>query len=532
MRARTIVLILSFLVFVLAAAASRAATAETNCIRCHGSDLFPPEARARVRTFAEDVHAQVGLSCHDCHGGNPDPAIEDMSTAMDRRFVTRPFVGRPQRTDIPSFCGRCHSSAEYMKRFNPAARVDQVAEYWSSRHGQKLREGDTRVATCVDCHSVHGIQRRDQPASPVHATKVAETCSRCHSNRKLMGEGIPIDQFAKWRVSVHAKAMFDKGDLTAPTCNDCHGNHGAAPPGVESVSFVCGQCHTREAELFRASTKHQQWEEHTTMMAGAACGTCHDDGRGALAMTRFSECVTCHDNHGVVRPTVAMLGALPDTPCAFCHEGTGPAAQRVAEPRKKAENYRQLRADLLKQAASLGLRGDARFDWLVDLARNLPNHKDGEFQRLFDKFRIGKTHYTYRDLNGFDVPVRLRRCNDCHDDAVSAPYVDATRSLTSMIARSERILVTAHRGGVEVRKVRPALDSAVDAQIELEALVHTFAAPQVQAKRAEGLEHAEAALVAGQQALDELSFRRRGLWFALVIVLMVLGGLAAKIRTL
>ena len=512
--------------------------AKTSCTVCHNGDMFDAAAKAKMKGLEGDVHTLNGLSCHDCHGGNPDIKLaDDMTAAMEGVVV-------PKRGEIPEFCGKCHSSAAFMKRFNPAARVDQVTEYWSSRHGQKLKEGDTRVATCVDCHSVHGIRQPEQPDSPVHATKVAETCSRCHSDGKIVGS-LPTDQYAKWRVSVHAKAMFDKGDLTAPTCNDCHGNHGATPPGLESVSYVCGQCHTREAELFRASKKHEQWEQHTAMMAGAECSTCHEGKRAGLKMTQFSECVTCHENHGVVRATVAILGSLPDTPCAFCHEGVGQVASRVAEPKKKAENYKEMRGALLKQAEGLGIKGDARFDWLVDRAVQLPTHMDErqklrpEFARLFEKFRIGKTHYTYRDVaTGKDVAVPVRRCNDCHEDAATAgsvnaqTYVDATRSLTSMIARSERILLAAQRGGVEVRKVRPALDSAVDSQIELETLVHTFAPAQVKAKQAEGLKHAEAALLAGQQSLDELDFRRRGLWWALGFVLLVLGGLAAKIRTL
>lgn len=504
--------------------------AATSCTGCHED----------VKMTAADVHVQLGLSCHDCHGGNPDPKLADDLAAMD---PASGFRGAPARADIPDFCGRCHSSAAFMKRFNPAARVDQVAEYWTSRHGQRLKEGDARVATCVDCHSAHTIRRPLQPDSPVHPTHVAETCSRCHSDPERMAP-MAVDQYARWRVSVHAKALFDKGDLTAPTCNDCHGNHGATPPGVESVSFVCGQCHAREAELFRASRKHDQWLEHTEMMSGAECGACHEGRRAELHITQFSECVTCHENHGVVRATVAMLGVLPDTPCAFCHEGVGPLASRVAEPEKKAQNYATVRASLLAQAKAQGLDGDRRFDWLVDRARTLPNHLSKgrvrpEFARLFEKFRIGKTHYVYRDVaTGKDVAAAVRRCDDCHDEAQSSgnvnahAYLDATRSLTSMIARSERILLAAQRGGVEVRKVRPALDAAVDSQIELETLVHTFAPPQVQAKQKEGLQHAEAALIAGQSSLEELSFRRTGLLFALGVIVLVLVALALKIRVL
>jgi hypothetical protein len=362
---------------------------------------------------------------------------------------------------------------------------------------------------------------------------------------------LPTDQYARWQVSVHAKALLEKGDLTAPTCNDCHGNHGATPPGVDRVSFVCGNCHAREAELFRASRKHDLWQQHSEMMSGSDCGTCHEGRRAALKLTHFSECVTCHENHGVVRPVVAMLGILPETPCAFCHEGVGALAQRVAEPIAKAKNYAQVRGALLREAAGRKLEGDARFDWMLDRALLLPTHlgtpsRAGqtpplrpEFARLFEKFRIGKTHYTYRDpATGRDVAVPLRRCNDCHDandtagNTNAAAYLAATRSLTSMIARSERILLAAQRGGVEVRNVRPELDSAVDSQIELETLVHTFAAAPVAAKQKEGLKHAEAALLAGQHSLDELAYRRRGLWFALGVIVLVLVGLALKIRLL
>jgi hypothetical protein len=525
-----------------AAAPQPAAPQATSCTTCH-ADI----------SLKDDVHATVGLSCHDCHGGNPDPNA-DMNAAMDRNWKTHPFVGKPTRQQIPDFCGRCHSSADYMKRFNPAARVDQVAEYRTSVHGQKLAQGDPNVATCIDCHSVHGIRRKSNPDSNVYPTHVAETCSRCHSDPKRMAPyHIPTDQYARWRISVHAKAMFEKGDLTAPTCNDCHGNHGATPPGVESVVFVCGNCHGREAELFRKSPKMQGWTQHNGMLAtGAKCADCHagDDVRAKVTLTGFKECITCHENHGIVRPSVAMIGMLPDVPCAFCHEGTGALAALVAEPKAKLSHYVELRDGLVAAAARQHLIGDARFDWLVDQARQLPTHrlpatKAGEpaqlrpeFARLFEKFRIGKTHYDFKDVTGQNVSVAIRRCGDCHAATDAAGWSDAkqflgaTRDLTSMIARAERIQLAAHRGGVETREAKAELDSAIDNQIELETLVHTFGGTDVPKKKDEGLAHARAALLSAQKSLDELNYRRRGLFAALAVILAVLIALAIKIRTL
>jgi len=532
MRVRTVLPILFAL---LACGAYAAEPRTTSCTKCHDSDLFTPQQRAKVRAFQSDVHSEVGLSCHDCHGGNPDPKA-DITEAMDPAFAANPYAGVPSRRDIPEFCGRCHSSADYMKRFNPAARVDEVAEYRTSVHGKLLAQGDANVATCIDCHSVHGIKRRTNPDAPVYPTHVAETCSRCHSNPKTMASyGIATDQFARWRISVHARAMFEKNDLTAPTCNDCHGNHGATPPGVESVSFVCGNCHGREAELFRASAKMPGWAQHNELLAnGAKCGDCHDDARAKLSMTRFSECVTCHENHSVVRPSVAMFGVLPDVPCAFCHEGSGALASLVAEPAKKASHYRDVRDALLAAAAQQKLTGDARFDWLVDQARKLPPHQSRpEFAQLFEKFRIGKTHYSFLDASGKEVSVAIRRCGDCHVAADAARhYVAATHGLTSMIARAERIQLAAHRGGVETGEARAELEGAIDNQIELETLVHTFGTAEVTKKQTEGLGHARAALLSAQRSLEELGYRRRGLFVALGIIIAVLIALAIKIRTL
>jgi hypothetical protein len=534
--------------------------------------MFDEEALRIVAAFRDDVHAEVGLSCHNCHGGNPDPDLADDPSAMDPDFQASPYRGVPARADIPAFCGRCHSDPAYMRRFRPDIRVDQEAEYRTSHHGQALAQGDLKVATCVDCHGVHGILRIGDSRSRVHATRVAETCRSCHGDAKRMagyklpdGRALPIDQYAHWRQSVHAQALLERGDLSAPTCNDCHGNHGATPPGVGSVAFVCGQCHGREAELFRASPKRQKLEAHNDLLAvaeGGGCAACHEAPEPQVALKNvhsFTECASCHSNHAVVRPTVAMLSRLPATPCAFCHEGSGPLAQAVPEPRKKLENYQQTRDALLAVAGRSGLQGDDRFDWLVDQALALPTHtlpeaEPGqgrvlrpEFQRLFTKFRIGKVHFTYEDpATGKPVRAAVVRCGDCHAESpVTAGEPVGMRTanellarmgeLTALTARAERILLAARRGGVETRQALQEIDGAVDAQIELEVLVHTFSSAPGAAfaqKHKEGVQHAQAALAAGQGALEELSYRRKGLAVSLALIVLVLIALALKIRQL
>ena len=276
---------------ILLAACSVVAQQKNSCVECHlklEGELGDP-----ARSIKNDIHLSRGLSCNDCHGG--DPTADDKVAAKD---LTKGYLGRPRTMDIPAFCGKCHNDASFMKKFNPALRVDQEKEYATSVHGQLLKTGNTQVATCISCHGVHGIRAVSDALSSVYPSNVAETCSQCHSDSARMAEfKIPTNQFEKYKSSVHAKVLYEKQDLSAPTCNDCHGNHGAAPPGIASVANVCGQCHARQAELFRASV-------HKTAFDNSGLG----------------ECITCHSNHDIRSPTDELIGTGENAVCVSCHK--------------------------------------------------------------------------------------------------------------------------------------------------------------------------------------------------------------------
>ncbi|MDX1632958.1 MAG: cytochrome c3 family protein, partial [Thermoanaerobaculia bacterium] len=406
---------------------------ETSCTSCHGDpDWFDQESASMIDLVREGAHGEAGLSCHDCHGGNPSLEVaEDPEAAMDEGYEPNPYQGVPDAPGVPEFCGSCHSDAEYMKRFRPDIRIDQVREYRTSHHGRALAAGDTKVATCVDCHGVHGILGPDSPESPVYPTEIAETCRSCHGDPEYMegyqtpdGRPLPTDQYGAWRRSVHAEGLFEDGDLSAPTCNDCHGNHGATPPGVDSITFVCGQCHGREAGLFRESTKAGGFQEHNEFLQAAeGCADCHGDPQASVTgMTHFSECSPCHGNHAIVEPAVTMLSPLPEIPCAFCHEPVGGAVP-VPEPEEVERHYEEVKEGLVDAAREEGLEGTALFDHLVEKARNLefhtrPGEEEGrvlrpEFERLYEKFRLGKTHFTY-EVRDKERRRDVVRCEDCH----------------------------------------------------------------------------------------------------------------------
>ena len=122
--------------------------AESVCITCHGGQsghLGEP-----VALWRGSIHAENGISCHGCHGGDPT----DMAMAMSPE---RGFIGVPGAEEIPDFCGRCH--------------VGVKEDYLASAHGQALGAGGPQCATC---HGAHQVAR----ATPELINP--QDCTRCH----------------------------------------------------------------------------------------------------------------------------------------------------------------------------------------------------------------------------------------------------------------------------------------------------------------------------------------------------------------
>ncbi|MHC4471683.1 MAG: hypothetical protein ACYTDY_10640 [Planctomycetota bacterium] len=265
------------------------------CAECHESrermERFGPLRLPidQAGSFKKSVHGRIAgvegferPSCSSCHGSH------GVLPSTDPKSAVHP-------TRVPATCARCHQDLRYMRAFTSArVRVDQLIEYRTSVHGEKLEKGDVRVAVCSSCHESHDILPAGDPSSSTHPLRVAETCGRCHSDPDYMkgytlpdGRPLPTDQLESYRGSVHHLAMTEKGDHSAPTCNDCHGNHGATPPEVRTVATVCAQCHSRPAELFGPSELKKEL-----------------DAQG------FRECSTCHGHHGVAHPDDSLLAEI------------------------------------------------------------------------------------------------------------------------------------------------------------------------------------------------------------------------------
>jgi predicted CXXCH cytochrome family protein len=345
------------------------------CYACHNG-LEDKESKL----FAGDIHFKKGISCSGCHGG--DNTTEDNDAAMNKE---KGFIGIPKGDKITEVCARCHASVKIMKSFGSKLPVNQFDNLINSVHGKTSTGGGTRIVQCTTCHTAHGIKSVKDPLSPVYATNIPATCSKCHSdgaymrtynptlavdqynqyltsvhgklnskgdpkpaqcaschgshdikpvkdikskvypvnlpytcsschsNKEYMaGYNIPTDQFEKYARSVHGQALLVKNDPGAPACNSCHGNHGAAPPGIESISKVCGTCHALNEELFSASPH-----------------------KAAFDKKGYPECETCHGNHEIVIATNKLLGVEKDGLCIKCHTDQNSAGYKSAYVMRK-----------------------------------------------------------------------------------------------------------------------------------------------------------------------------------------------------
>jgi hypothetical protein len=276
------------MLFLLAGAA--VAASKDSCVECHTA--LSGKLKAPVTEQADSVHLHRGFSCSSCHGG--DPSQSDAGKAHSGRFT-----GKIARTAIPGLCASCHSNAALMRKYSPKGHIDQFEQYLTSTHGKRLKAGDTSVATCTDCHGTHNTRDVKHPQSSVHPLHLPSTCARCHSG-----------EHGDYVKSVHWNAVSKRGDLSAPTCASCHGNHGAAPPQVQSVAAVCGSCHVLQEDLFNKSP-HQP-----VFAAMGAAG-----------------CTVCHSNHDINRPSTEMLAGKSSV-CSQCHDGEsagGKTAEQMAK---------------------------------------------------------------------------------------------------------------------------------------------------------------------------------------------------------
>ncbi len=266
------------------------------CAACHADEK---KMQSYGSSLPVNQYANLKESVHGRPSNSGKGSIAQCTTCHHAHGILH--VADPRspvnHANVVALCASCHSDPALIRQYNPSLPIDQLEKYRTSVHGIRYSKGDRKVAVCVSCHGSHDIFSAKDVRSKVYPTNIPATCKTCHADAAYMKEyGIPTDQYDLYTKSVHGIALLQKNDVGAPACNGCHGNHGAMPPGVSSISAVCGTCHALNADLFSKSP-HKK----------------------AFDAMNIPECEICHGNHGIQVPTEAMLGVDSAAVCSQCH---------------------------------------------------------------------------------------------------------------------------------------------------------------------------------------------------------------------
>jgi hypothetical protein len=162
--------------------AAAAELPEIVCIQCHST--LPGRFGEPVKLWKGSIHAENGIACNACHGGDPNDAANAMSPA-------RGFLGAPKETAIPAFCGRCH--------------VGVMKDYLASAHGKSLGKGGP---TCVTCHSNHHVVKASLELIN------EKNCSHCHSFERARLIRDAMLETEGMIVAIDTKIALYKGEGT------------------------------------------------------------------------------------------------------------------------------------------------------------------------------------------------------------------------------------------------------------------------------------------------------------------------------
>lgn len=144
-----------------------------SCIECHGNPTFRvtnPKLFDYYQRWQQSVHCQEGLSCADCHGGNPKAAEKEQAHRSNLKPSEPASLVNFQ--NIATTCAECH--ADIYDGFRQSKHFKQIV----------AKDQDAQGPNCVTCHgSVN--------ASVVNIHTVEKTCAACHNSQSQNHPELP-----------------------------------------------------------------------------------------------------------------------------------------------------------------------------------------------------------------------------------------------------------------------------------------------------------------------------------------------------
>lgn len=149
---------------------------QSTCLYCHDEPLFRalPDWLTRFEVLGGDSRDR----CQSCHAN----MLDAEAAYFLRHIAARLQPARPP-LELAQVCSVCHSDPAVLQQMQ---QHNAVASFVRSFHGKAALLGEEDTANCLSCHasqrSVHTILAQSDPQSPVHPTRIADTCStlECH----------------------------------------------------------------------------------------------------------------------------------------------------------------------------------------------------------------------------------------------------------------------------------------------------------------------------------------------------------------
>ena len=149
-----------------------AAGTKESCVVCHSDPDFLVRNKKLYdyfRDFSLSTHSQEGVTCSDCHGGNPKAGDKEgahKGTIMNPSDPRSPINYR----NVPQTCAKCHD--------------DVFESFRGSPHFKHLKamDKDVQGPNCVTCHGSVNL-------TVLNVNTVRAACERCHNKqRKILPE--------------------------------------------------------------------------------------------------------------------------------------------------------------------------------------------------------------------------------------------------------------------------------------------------------------------------------------------------------
>ncbi len=260
------------------------------CLKCHSENKLVQNNEMHKSIFA--TNDKDVKRCENCHGPH-SITMDNRSTSSDK-------------------CLKCHLSEDWYKNKYKGKNTSIAKFIEKNVHSVHFRiniEGK-EAAKCADCHGDHTVDTKLDPRAATSRGNQPETCGKCHPNEKK-----------DFEISDHGKALKE-GFKGAPTCSDCHGEHGIelitdsrSPVSRKEQLKVCLNCHVNNPDVRSRVTPTAKFIESYEM---SAHGMASQKGNSKAAV-----CSDCHAGHKVLKgsnpESSVNIRQIPAT-CAKCHE--------------------------------------------------------------------------------------------------------------------------------------------------------------------------------------------------------------------